>query len=89
MTSSVFIAFLLANDLLFPLPTKIPADHTLKELLRLKIIIGSVSYNSIEPEKSELFGEYGEVIVPHRVTGRYAGKPKRFLFVEISKQWKH
>lgn len=80
----MFIASLLAIYVLFLLPTKIPADHTLKELLSLKLFIGNLPYDITEPEVSELFGEYGEVVDTNLITDQFTGKSKGFAFVEMS-----
>lgn len=80
----MFLASLLAACLLFLLPTKIPADHTLKEYSSLKLFIGNLPYDITEHEVLELFGEYGEVVNANLITDQFTGRSKGFAFVEMS-----
>jgi RNA recognition motif-containing protein len=80
----VFIASLLAIYLLFLLPTKIPADHTLEELFSLKLFFGNLSYDITEPEESELFDGYGEVVETNRITDHCAVNLQSFVFVQTT-----
>jgi RNA recognition motif-containing protein len=65
------------------LPTKILADHSLKEK-RLKLFIGNLPYDVTEAEVLKIFSDFGEVVNTNLVVDHFSGRPKGFAFVEMS-----
>lgn len=50
----------------------------------MKLFIGNLPYDITEPEVSDLFSEYGEVINTNLITDQFSGRSKGFAFVEMS-----
>jgi RNA recognition motif-containing protein len=51
---------------------------------RLRLYVGSLSYQTTEQELADLFGQVGQVISATVITDRDSGRSKGFGFVEMS-----
>ncbi len=49
----------------------------------MKLYIGNLPYDISEPELSDLFTEFGEIVNADLVKDRYTGKSRGFAFVEM------
>ncbi|MCG6930938.1 MAG: RNA-binding protein [Desulfofustis sp.] len=49
----------------------------------MKLYIGNLPYDISEPELSDLFTEFGEIVNADLIKDRYTGKSKGFAFVEM------
>ena len=49
----------------------------------MKIYVGNLSFETVESELRELFGQYGEVAEVTLVTDRETGRPRGFGFIEM------
>ena len=50
----------------------------------MKLFIGSLPYNIVESELSELFSQFGSVVSAKLITDPFSGESKGFGFVEMS-----
>ncbi len=50
----------------------------------MKLFIGSLPYNIVESELSELFGEFGSVVSAKLIVDQFSRESKGFGFVEMS-----
>ncbi|WP_448871438.1 RNA recognition motif domain-containing protein [Desulfobulbus propionicus] len=50
----------------------------------MKLFVGSLPYNILESELSELFGQFGSVVSAKLIVDQFSGESKGFGFVEMS-----
>ena len=50
----------------------------------MKLFIGSLPYNIVESELSELFSQFGSVVSAKLIVDQFSGESKGFGFVEMS-----
>ena len=50
----------------------------------MKLFIGSLPYNVVESELSELFSQFGSVVSAKLIVDQFSGESKGFGFVEMS-----
>jgi len=52
----------------------------------MKLYVGNLSFNTIDPDLTDLFGQYGTVSEVHLVTDRVTGRSRGFAFVTMSNE---
>nr|WP_321465772.1 RNA-binding protein [uncultured Desulfobulbus sp.] len=50
----------------------------------MKLFVGSLPYNIVESELSELFSQFGSVVSAKLIIDQFSGESKGFGFVEMS-----
>jgi len=50
----------------------------------MKLFVGSLPFNIVESELSELFGQFGSVVSAKIIVDQFSGESKGFGFVEMS-----
>ncbi|MBM9615220.1 RNA-binding protein [Desulfobulbus rhabdoformis] len=50
----------------------------------MKLFVGSLPFNIVESELSELFGQFGSVVSAKLIIDQFSGESKGFGFVEMS-----
>nr|WP_320009658.1 hypothetical protein [uncultured Desulfobulbus sp.] len=64
------------------IPKKFFAYHLRRK--SIKLFIGSLPYNIVESELSDLFGQFGSVVSARLIKDAFSGESKGFGFVEMS-----
>jgi cold-inducible RNA-binding protein len=54
------------------------------EHLKVRLYVGSLSYQTTEQDLADLFGQFGQVVSATVITDRDTGRSKGFGFVEMS-----
>ena len=68
---------------MFP-PNAISLLASMWEYKVLRLYVGSLSYQTMEEELADLFGQVGQVVSATVITDRDSGRSKGFGFVEMS-----